>query len=55
VLDVIVGDAQPVEFIVVGTRAGLPRVAARLARARPATARAQYGPDAAIAIGHARF
>jgi len=55
VLDVVVGGTQPIDFTVVGTRAGLPRIATPLARARPATARAQYGPDAAIAIGHARF
>lgn len=55
VLDVIVGVARPVEFTIVGSRAGLPRIAAALVQARPATARAQYGPDATIAIGHARF
>jgi len=55
VLDVIVGAAQPIEFTIVGSRAGAPRIAAPLVRARPATARPQYGPDAAIAIGHARF
>ena len=55
VLDVIVGNARPLEFTIIGTRSGLPAVAAALIRARPATARAQYGPDATIAIGHARF
>jgi hypothetical protein len=55
VLDLIVDGAQPVEFTVVGTRSGLPPLAAPLVRARPALARAQYGPDVTIAIGRARF
>jgi hypothetical protein len=55
VLDLIVGGAQPVAFKIVGTRSGLPPAAAPLVRARPAFARPQYGPDATIAIGRARF
>jgi len=55
VLDLIVGGARPVDFTIVGSRSGLPPVAAALVRARPAFARPQYGPDATIAIGHARF
>jgi Peptidase family M28 len=55
VLDLIVGSAQPLELTIVGTRSGLPPVAAPMVRARPAFARAQYGPDATIAIGRARF
>ncbi|HKR25264.1 MAG TPA: hypothetical protein VJS15_08400, partial [Allosphingosinicella sp.] len=54
-LDVVIAGTEPVEFTLVGTRSGLPPVAAPLVRARPATARAQYGPDATIAIGRARF
>ncbi|HEV2816109.1 MAG TPA: M20/M25/M40 family metallo-hydrolase [Allosphingosinicella sp.] len=55
VLDIIVGSGGPLELTIVGTRTGLPAVAAPLLRARPAFARPQYGPDATIAIGHARF
>ena len=54
-LDVVIGTTAPVELTIVGTRPGLPAVAAPLARARPAFARPQYGPDATIAIGRARF
>ena len=54
-LDVVVGSAQPVEFTIVGTRSGLPAVAAPLVRARPVDARAQYGPDVTITVGRARL
>jgi hypothetical protein len=54
-LDVLVGGSQPVEFTVIGSRAGLPAAAAPLVRARPATARAQYGPDATITVGRVRL
>lgn len=54
-LDLVIGTARPVEFTIVGTRSGLPSAAAPLVRARPANARAQYGPDATIAIGRMRF
>jgi len=54
-IDIAIGEARPVEFTIVGTRSGLPPAAAPLVRARPATARAQYGPDATIAIGRTRL
>jgi len=54
-LDLLVGSAAPVEFTIIGSRSGLPAVAAPLARARPATARAQYGPDATITVGRIRL
>ena len=54
-LDVLVGGTAPVEFTVVGTRSGLPPVAAALAQARPATARPQYGPDTTITLGRVRL
>jgi Peptidase family M28 len=54
-IDLVVGGSAPLDLIVVGTRSGLPPLAAPLVRARPALARPQYGPDAMIAIGHARF
>jgi hypothetical protein len=55
VLDVILERAQPVDFTLVGTRPGLPAEAAPLVRARPAMARAQYGPDSTITIGRVRL
>jgi hypothetical protein len=54
-IDIVLGTADPVDFTIVGTRSGLPPAASALVRARPATARPQYGPDATIAIGRARF
>ena len=42
--------ARP-ELTLIGTRPGLPGVAAGLVQARPALARAQYGPDSTITIG----
>jgi hypothetical protein len=54
-IDIVIGSAQPVDFTIVGTRSGLPAAAAALVRARPATSRAQYGPDATIAIGRMRL
>ncbi len=55
VLDVIVAGAAPVDFTIVGLRPGLPPAAAPLVRARPATARPQYGADATLAIGKVRL
>ncbi|HEY0313998.1 MAG TPA: M28 family peptidase [Allosphingosinicella sp.] len=40
--------AAPAEATVIGIRDSLPAAAAPLVRARPATAQAQYGPDASI-------
>ncbi|MEA3046266.1 MAG: hypothetical protein QOJ53_598 [Sphingomonadales bacterium] len=54
-IDLVVGGVAPVEFTLIGTRSGLPAVAAPLVRARPATARAQYGPDATITVGRIRL
>ncbi|HVQ09420.1 MAG TPA: M20/M25/M40 family metallo-hydrolase [Allosphingosinicella sp.] len=55
VLDLILDRAQPIDFTIVGTRSGLPPIAAALARARPEQARAQYGPDSTITIGRVRL
>jgi len=55
VLDLILARAEPVDFTIIGTRAGLPPQAAALARARPQHARAQYGPDSTITIGRVRL
>jgi hypothetical protein len=54
-IDLVIGTRDPVDFTIVGTRSGLPPTAAPLVRARPATARPQYGADTTIAIGRARF
>jgi hypothetical protein len=54
-LDLVTASLEPVEFTIIGTRSGLPPVAAPLVQARPATARPQYGSDAMIAIARARF
>jgi hypothetical protein len=53
--DLVLGGNQPVDFTIVGTRAGLPAQAAPLVRARPELARPQYGPDSTIAIGRVRL
>ncbi|MGZ8347602.1 MAG: M20/M25/M40 family metallo-hydrolase [Allosphingosinicella sp.] len=53
--EILIGGAEPVEFVVVGTRSGLPAVAAPLVRARPALARPQYAPDSTITIGRVRL
>jgi hypothetical protein len=53
-LDLVTGDAQPVELTIVGARTGLPAVAARLVAARPPTARPQYAPDSTITLGRIR-
>jgi len=54
-LDLVVAGTGPLDLVTVGTRSGLPPAAAALVRARPATARPQYGPDATIAIGRLRL
>ncbi|MEO7637459.1 MAG: M20/M25/M40 family metallo-hydrolase [Sphingomicrobium sp.] len=50
VMDVVIGKAQPVEFIVLGWRPGLPPGAAALLRARPRFARPQYTTDSSLAM-----
>jgi hypothetical protein len=54
-LDIVASGTGPVDFTIVGSRSGLPPVATPLARARPQTARPQYGPDATITVGRVRF
>ena len=54
-LDLVVGSTAPLELTVIGSRSGLPPVAAPLVRARPEHARAQYGPDATISVGRIRL
>jgi Peptidase family M28 len=55
IVDLVLSRPDSTTFTLVGTRAGLPPQADALVRARPALARAQYGPDSTIAIGSFRF
>ena len=54
-LELVVGRPEPVEFIVAGTRSGLPPAAAPLVRSRPALSRPQYAPDTTIAYAKTRL
>src|SRR5205085_10230059 len=54
-LDLVIGGSRPVDFTIVGSHSGLPPQAAPLARARPANARPQYGPDSTIAMARVRL
>ena len=47
-LDIVTGQAKPIEFTLVGVRRGLPQSAAPLLAARPKFARPQYAPDQTI-------
>lgn len=54
-LDILTRDATPIEFLVVGTRSGLPPAAAPLLQSRPATARPQYATDSTISYEKLRL
>jgi len=54
-LELTIGRTEPVEFTIVGTRAGLPAAAAPLVRARPPLARPQYSPDSTVAYATLRL
>jgi hypothetical protein len=54
-LQIVIGKAQPVDFLVLGSRATLPPSAASLLAARPRFARPQYNPDASIAFTRVRL
>ena len=47
-LEIVIGQARPIEFTLIGVRRGLPRSAAPLVAARPKFARPQYAPDQSI-------
>jgi len=51
----VVGQPEPVEFLVLGSRAALPPGAAALLAARPRLARPQYNPDATIAFARVKL
>jgi hypothetical protein len=54
-VDIVIGKAEPIEFILLGTRPGLPPAAASLLVLRPRFARPQYAPDATIAFTRVRL
>ena len=54
-LDLVIGSADPVEFTLFGSRAGLPAGSEALVAARPALARPQYSPDSTIAYTRVRL
>lgn len=54
-LDLVIGKAQPVEFILVGWRPGLPASARPLVAARPKNARPQYTADGTLALARIRL
>ena len=47
-LEIVTGQAKPIEFTLVGVRRGLPQTAAPLVTGRPKFARPQYAPDQTI-------
>ena len=53
--DLVMNNAAPAEFDLIGIRFGLPDAAAPLVKARPAHARPQYSPDATYALGRVRL
>jgi len=55
VLDLFIGKAAPVEFVLVGWRPGLPPAGAALTQARPRFARPQYSADETIAMTRVRL
>jgi hypothetical protein len=54
-MTIVIGDRKPVEFIVLGSRAGLPPSGQALLAARPKFARPQYSPDATITMSRVRL
>ena len=55
VMEVVIGKAEPVELILVGSRRTLPPSAAPLVEARPPFSRPQYAPDATLVLRRARI
>lgn len=55
VIDLLIGNREPVALTVTGIRNGLPPEAAPLVEARPANAAPQYSPDATIGITQVRI
>ena len=51
-LRLVIGQARPVRFLIVGSKAPLPPSAATLLAARPLHARPQYNRDESIALAH---
>jgi hypothetical protein len=55
IVELVVDRSDPLELLVVGSRAALPPSAAALLAARPRFARPQYTPDASIAFRRVRL
>jgi hypothetical protein len=55
ILTLVIGKTSPVEFLVVGSRAGLPLQAAPLLAERPKVARPQYARDATIVFNRRKL
>jgi hypothetical protein len=54
-VNILIGSKEPVEFIVMGVKSGLPASAAGLLKARPANATPQYAPDSTIGFRRVRI
>ena len=53
--ELLVGSAQPIDAMLIGSRRGLPPSAAPLLQARPADARPQYVPDGSYTLAPVRL
>ena len=54
-MTIVIGGQKPVEFILLGSRTGLPPSGQPLLAARPKFARPQYSPDATITMSRVRL
>ena len=54
-MTIVIGNSEPVDFIVLGSRTGLPPSARPLLAGRPRFARPQYSPDATITMSKVRL
>jgi len=54
-IDLVIGRAEPVEFLLGSSRTGLPPQAAALVRGRPGRSRPQYTPDSMLTLRRVRL
>ena len=54
-MTIVIGNPAAVEFMVIGSRSGLPPSAASLVAARPKLSRPQYSPDSTITVSRLRI
>ena len=54
-VDLVIGRAEPVQFLLASFRTGLPPQAAPLLRARPPRSRPQYTPDSTLTVSKLRL